>query len=386
MSPRPASLSALMAAAAALSQVAQAETATSTTTQYHYSNYDEDRQGRELVEGDARRYRVEAHQVRVVTPIDAHAQLDVSATAEVMSGSSPWYVVPDGQGGFLQAMSGATIHDERRELAVTLRREDEAKNAVDYSASFSAEDDYHSVSVGLGRERALTSQVTWAWGLSAAHDQIDPTDATIYDRIDHASKRSLSASTSWSFVLDRASLLQTGVQLNYADGYLSDPYKRVLVGETLARDARPGQRAQASLVARYRRHFDGLDGSLHLDASHGLDSWSIDAITLDAAWYQHLPGDWWLVPGVRYYTQGEASFYAPVADASTRDGAHSSDFRLGAFAAWEGRLSLRKIFGEHAFSVGVERYVSDDGGLGGGQDVPALVNFTRVFVGVDFGF
>ena len=128
--------------------------------------------------------------------------------------------------------------------------------------------------------------------------------------------------------------------------------------------------------------------SLHLDYRYAHDSWSVRAHTLEAAGYWNLAGSWWLVPALRYHSQSEARFYAPVHDADTADRDHSSDYRLGTFGAWSARLGLRKTFGAHAFVIGFERYDSDeDRAIGGAeQEVPALLEFDRLHLGVDFAF
>ena len=95
-------------------------------------------------------------------------------------------------------------------------------------------------------------------------------------------------------------------------GFLSDPYKLVSIAGSNFADRRPDSRNQIALMGRYRRHFSGVGGSLHLDYGFYVDDWGIDAHTLELAWYQSLFGDvLTIVPSVRYYTQSQADFYAP---------------------------------------------------------------------------
>ena len=95
------SLAALMSAAATLVPDAHAQTATGAETDahlsYRFNDYSEDAFGGGASIGDRDRYRVLSQQFQLATPVGADAALSVSATHEVMSGSSPWYVLPDPQ-------------------------------------------------------------------------------------------------------------------------------------------------------------------------------------------------------------------------------------------------------------------------------------------------
>ncbi len=119
-------------------------------------------------------------------------------------------------------------------------------------------------------------------------------------------------------MLDKSSVIQTGIQLNFENGYLSDPYKLVSVGDAIVPDARPGSRTEAALLVRYRRAFSDANAALHLDYRYAQDSWGVVSHTVDVGWYQSLPDGWQLIPALRYYSQQEARFYAPFfVDAGT---------------------------------------------------------------------
>lgn len=381
-------LAALLAAAAALNAPAvRAEIATATSIDYRYTGYDEQPLPADRVaQGSPRRYRVDAHQVEITTPVDEQTQVAVRATHEAMSGSSPWFVLPAPGGGYRQVMSGATIEDTRRELVVTMRREDAPADAWTATASLSHEDDFRSTALGIGRERPVDDRLTLGFGASVSRDIVEPTDAVERGRVLREDKHAVSAVASATWVLDRDTTLQAGIQATFARGYLDDPYKLAIVGPALLPDARPDNRTQVSYLARWRRAFESA--SLHADYRYAHDSWSVRAHTLDLAWYRRIGRAWWLVPSLRYHSQGEARFYAPVHAADAAGGDHSSDYRLGGYGAWSARLSLRRSFGPHAFVLGYERYDGDEGLALGGADqaVPALLEFERVFAGFDFAF
>ncbi len=359
-----------------------------TRTSYRYSEYDEDAQTGTII-GSADRYFVRAHQFRLDQGVGERAQLSLSGTQEIMSGSSPWYVIPGPSDSLIQVLSGATIRDTRRELVATLVSDPIAEDRNTYSASISDEDDYRSVSLGFERAQALRDQLSLGYGFSYADDRIEPSDAIENGRIEHADKSTTSGFASLSWILNRSAVLQAGMQLTYHDGFLSDPYKLVFIESigNVSADARPGNRLQTAGIVRYRHAFAGADAALHADYRYVRDDWSIESHTFDLAWYQSLGKDWRLVPSIRYYSQTAADFYAPFFDDDSAAHA-SSDYRLAAFGAWSAKLNLRKRFGAWELSIGAERYRSDeDYALSGDNEaVPGLVGYTRYFAGFDFGF
>jgi hypothetical protein len=383
------SLAALMSAAATLVPEAHAQTASSAEADahvsYRFSEYDEDSIGGTYF-GDPQRYRVLSQQFQLATGVGSDAALNVSATHEVMSGSSPWYVVPGADNRPIQVMSGATIRDHRSELSASWTQGTGSSGGTTYSASYSAERDYHATALGIEHSMPLSAALTLGFGGSFSHDLISPFDALIFHRVQHEEKNTGSLFGSLAWIIDRSSVLQTGIQLNSEHGFLSDPYKLVTVGDELVPDLRPGTRTEAAWLVRYRHAFASPDAALHLDYRYAQDSWGIVSHTLEAAWYQTLPSRWELVPSVRYYSQQQARFYAPFFADPGAHNFYSSDYRLGTFGAISASVNLRKRIGSWEFSGGVERYhAATDYAIGGADAaVPGVVSYTRAFIGVDY--
>lgn len=385
--PSPA-LSALIAASAALAGNGSARADEIGSTQYagyRFNVYGEDAMSAPA-QGDPRRYEVYSQQFLLNTPVGERNTLSVNATHEVMSGSSPWYVLPGPDNRPIQVMSGATIRDHRNAAAVALTHDAGGNDTRTFSASYSQENDYHSAALGAERTLPLDPALTLGFGGSFSHDRIEPFDALLYERIRRAEKNTASAFASLSLVLDRVSVVESGIQLNYQTGYLSDPYKLVVVGDTLDHDTRPGRRSEVAWLVRYRHAF-GESTALHLDSRLAANSWGQHSLTLEASWYQSLCDGWQLIPGVRYYSQSQARFYAPYFAAGGGPD-FSSDYRLGAFGAASVNLNLRKHIGHWEFSAGAERYHAASGYALGGAALadPAVVSYTRVFAGLDYHF
>jgi hypothetical protein len=383
------SLAALVSAAATLVPEAHAQTATGAETDshvsYRFNDYSEDSFGGGAFIGSADRYHVLSQQFQLATRVGGENELNVSATHEIMSGSSPWYVVPGSDNRPVQVLSGATIHEHRNEVRASWTQGAGTAANTTYSASYSTENDYHAAAFGV--ERSIPLDAAWTLGLggSFSHDVIEPVDADLYARVHREKKNTVSVFGSLAWVIDRASVLQTGIQLNGEHGYLSDPYKLATVGFSLVSDTRPDQRTEAAWLVRYRRAFASPDAALHLDYRYAQDSWGVVSHTFDAAWYQALPARWQLVPELRWYSQQQARFYAPFFTSASHK-FYSSDYRLGTFGALSLGVNLRKRFGRWELSGGAERYhASTDYALGGSDAaVPGVVSYTRFFVGLDY--
>jgi hypothetical protein len=139
-------------------------------------------------------------------------------------------------------------------------------------------------------------------------------------------------------------------------------------------------------LLRYR-YAATASASLHADSRVAWNSWGQRSLTLELAWYQGLRDGWQLVPGLRYYSQNRARFYAPFFNADSGQ-YFSSDYRLGGFGALSANLNLRKRFGHWEFSAGAERYRATTGYAIGGTDLadPSTVSFVRLFAGLDYHF
>jgi uncharacterized protein DUF3570 len=385
------SLAALMSAAAALSSHAHAQTAPTTESDsrvsYRYNDYGEDALGGQVI-GNPERYSVYSQQFQLDTRLGNSGALDVTATHEVMSGSSPWYVLPGPNNRAIQVLSGATISDHRSALSAAYTANAGTSSSTTYSLSYSQERDYRATALGFEKSFPLSNALTLGAGGSFSHDIIEPTDAVQYDRVQHEEKNTGSIFSSLALVIDKSSVVQTGLQVNIENGYLSDPYKLASVGEDILPDTRPGNRTEAAWLVRYRRAFNHPEASLHLDYRYARDSWGIASNTFDASWYQSFADGWQLIPSVRYYSQQQASFYAPFFLDSGAQRFYSSDYRLGTFGAFSANINLRKRFAHWELSAGVERYhAATDYALGGSDSAdPAVVSYTRAFIGLDYLF
>jgi hypothetical protein len=377
-------LAALVSSALALpglSPIAHADSATEKSQlNYNFTFYKESDLALEdfkPVGGTSRqRFEIFAHQFRLLTPINARMDVGVDLTFETMSGASPWWVADNGQavgsgGEFLQRMTGATIEDRRVDGQITLNRFFES-GRITGTGGVSSENDYLSGNFGFSFERGYNDRnTTVAAGVGFTWDKIRPTDHLFHGRDAEYDKETVSFNMSLAQVLYRHAMLRVGLSYKNLEGFLSDPYKRVLTVTTLnARgltDERPTERDQVTISAGYRQFVPGANAALHLEVAGYWDNWDVASLRVELAWYQNITDSIQLVPMVRYYSQGSASFYGPIFYNSEPD-LRTSDYRLSAYGAMSAGLradvNLPDLFGsgiDLGVSVGYQYYASSGG-------------------------
>ncbi len=210
-----------------------------------------------------------------------------------------------------------------------------------------------------------------------------------------------SFNTGIAQVFSKNTLFQSTANYTHQSGYLSNPYKFVyvrgeitpeeyyqmyvasdtvdwnavtsleVVGTELFREVRPEQRNIFSLSNGLNHYLPDLDASVHFDYRFYIDDWGINSHAFDLKWYQSLPYGLTVTPGIRYYSQSQADFFAPYFLAPRTDGYYSSDFRLSAFGDLSGGITISKQFARGIELEAGFEYVTHSGSLrlgGGGVD------------------
>jgi len=363
---------------------------------YGYSMYSEaSLPASKISAGSRERYDIDTHAFKLAAPIGGHISLGLDVTYEKMTGASPWLIQSDLSGDPVVVMTGASIEDARTDVLASVTYIGE-KSRTTLSGGASMEDDYTAINFGFGREKDFNQKATtFSWGIGFSTDEIDPNDTSFNPDPTKHHKKTGTFSLGFAQVIDRASVAQSSLTLQYADGFLSDPYKLVSAGGINREDIRPGTRTQVSWLTRYRRHFERVHGSLHGDYQFSWDTWDVKAHVVELGWHQELFELLSLAPSLRYYTQSQAKFYAPyfaLGLPAERDA--SSDYRLSPYGALSFKLradlSLADWLRVPEARVGVqyERYMSGkEFALGSiSRENPALVDFSVLMVTLKTGF
>lgn len=375
---------ALSSTALALPGIALADAPpTQSTISYKASNYQEDDLSRsEAPFGELERYDIDVHQFQLVSPLGRNMSLHVDANYESLSGASPWFTSRGLDGEPIVNLSGASgITDHRSELSVGTRYYLE-NGSLAGNVGYSEENDYRAVYIGINGERHFNNELTTvSAGLSYSDDEIFPTDAALFNRVREEDKQSVSLFASVSQIINQVSSFQTALSVTEQSGFLSDPYK--------LRDIRPTDKTQIAWSNSYRRFFVAANAALHVNYRFYHDDFGINSHTTDFSWHQNLGRSLQLVPQLRYYSQSEADFFTNVDDFLKPESEYqSSDYRLAAFGAISGGLSLIADMGSWKATLTAERYLADEKYSAYGVDQPstALVQYNRISLGIDFSF
>ncbi len=382
--PPSSSLIALTTTAMALPGISQADAPPAVTTvSYKASNYKEDDLSRrEAPFGDLGRYDIDVHQFQLLAPVGRNFSLSVDANYESLTGASPWFTSAGLDGEPIVNLSGASgIRDKRSELSIGTRYYLD-NGSIGGNIGYSEEDDYRASYVGLSAERHFNQDATTvSLSLSHSADDIFPTDAELFGRVLNEDKTSSSVALSVSQVINQVSTFQTALSVTEQSGFLSDPYK--------LRDVRPDNKTQVAFSNSYRRFFVGANAAGHINYRYYSDDFGIDSHTVDLSWYQNWGPDIQVVPNVRYYSQSEADFFTNIDDfASPPDQFQSSDYRLAAFGAISGGLSIILDLGDWTAYITGERYVAKEKYASFDVTLPstALVKYNRLSIGFDVSF
>ena len=378
------SLIALSTSALALPGIAQADAPpTESTLSYKISNYQEDDLTRAQVPfGELGRYDIDVHQFQYVSPLGRDFALFIDANHEDMSGASPWFSTANAAGEPVINMSGASgITDARSELSIGTRYYSQNGN-FGGAVGYSEENDYRATYVNLSGSRNFNNDLTTVTlGFSHSADDIFPTDAELFNRVRNEDKRATSAAVSLSQVINRVTTFQTALSITEQSGFLSDPYK--------LQDARPDNKTQIALSNSLRYFFIEADGALQANYRYYHDDFGINSHTLDLSWFQNINRSFQVAPMLRYYSQSAADFYTNIDDfTKPLTEPQSSDYRLSAFGAFSGGINLIADFGDWTATLTAERYVANEkySVYAVNQPSPALVQFVRLSLGVDYSF
>ena len=375
---------ALSTTALALPGIALADAPpTQSTISYKLSNYQEDDLSRsETPFGDLERYDIDVHQFQLVSPLGRNMSLHVDANYESLSGASPWYTSRSLDGEPIVNLSGASgISDRRTELSIGSRYYLE-NGSFGGNIGYSEEDDYRAIYFGFNTEKHYNNDLTTvSAGLSYSSDKVFPTDAALFNRVEEDDKQSSSLFVSVSQIINQVSSFQSALSFTEQSGFLSDPYK--------LRDFRPDDKTQIAWSNSYRRFFVSANAALHVNYRYYHDDFGISSHTSDLSWHQNLGRTFQIVPTLRYYNQSAADFFTNVDDFLNPISEYqSSDYRLSAFGAVSGGLSVIADMNSWKVTLTAERYLANDKYSAYDVSLPstALVKYNRISLGIDFRF
>ncbi len=308
-------------------------------TRYQY--YQEDN-GRIRVDSDYSLFSVDLSDSLV---------LDGTLLYSTISGASPTGLPAPSRGGQVPVVE---IEDERYAgtIGLTGKIGDQSLKA---GFSYSNESDYLSLGGSITDTISLNEKNTeLVLGFAYTHDIVGANGSDLRE-----TKRSYDWMLGINQVLGPRTLLSANVTLGWKQGYLNDPYKRVLLDDAVYLEERPGSKFEQLLYLQLTQEL--IQDRLSMEVSYRLghnDHGSVSHMA-SLAFYQYLfDKQIVLRPSFRFYDQSAADYYKT---AFTGDPTYySSDYRVSGEQTFNLGMQVRWniIKDRLALDLGYERYIS----------------------------
>ncbi|MBX9805307.1 MAG: DUF3570 domain-containing protein [Alphaproteobacteria bacterium] len=353
----------------------------------------------------ARRYQIDSYLANLKMPLGEKFDIDFTAIHEAMSGATTVLYLTKGynEGSLdnktlVESRTNDTIYDSRREVSIKPRYFGENYN-VGLVGIISEENDYESKTVGINYGLDFNNNNTeLRFGYLFSDDAIKASQSANARRLVRIRERKAAIKNDFSIGikqdLSTTSLVNGMIEFIADKGFLSDPYKAVLIwgdarpkrssayffnllggavnptnlsNATLDNDRRPDYKGTLAASVQFIQKITPLDSSVHLGYRFVKNTWDIKSHTINLDYYQQVSNTFEVVPSVRYYTQNEAYFYAMAFDivggapfpAKRIYGNEpaSSDYRLGKYGSITGEIKFNFKFmednsGKFTFAMG----------------------------------
>jgi Protein of unknown function (DUF3570) len=304
---------------------------------YRYEDYAE----------DAGRVHVQTHGFYFANELRPWLTVKANFLYDAISGATPTGVPPlPGQ----SKVATANIDDTRRAGFVESQFKF-ANQIVTPQVAYSGEDDYQSVGLALNHSIELNEKnTTLSWGVSQSFDEVLPNIGEAITTVQRKDSTDLLLGVSQ--LVNPNTIVSANVTLGYAEGYLNDPYKRVLFDDfpyypgtdpnepnpyTGFPENRPNYKFRQVLFLSAEHYFEPVSGALQATYRFHHDDYGIIANTASLQWNQKVGKHVIVSPLFRFHTQTEADFYGThfpgdPTDPETYPTPHyySSDYRLSA--------------------------------------------------------
>lgn len=346
-----------------LCSVSLSETVVDTRYQY----YQED-SGRIRVDSDYSLFRVDLTDTVV---------LDGTLLYSAISGASPTGLPPAHKGGQVPVVP---LSDERYagSLNVTMPF---ANHTIKTGISYSTESDYVSLGGSITDSISLNQKNTdLVLGFAYTDDTVGANGSSLSEK-----KRSYDYMVGINQVLSPNTTLSLNLGIGQKQGYLSDPYKRVLLNGGVYYDNRPGRKLEELAFIQLTHYIESIDASVETSYRFGNNDHGSHSHTAIVAFYKNFFNKRLVVrPSFRYYRQTAADYYATEFTGNPQY--YSSDYRVSAEETFNLGLQLRwwMIPDRFALDLGYERYISR--GLDGKTSQSAYPDANSFTVGVHVTF
>lgn len=254
-----------------------------------------------------------------------------------VTGASPGVVAPD-TGVAKQAVTGASVRDQRNEAAVSVNYYGEkATTKVEVGAS--REYDYKSNFIGAETSIDFNNKNT-ALNIGTSYTAND----IIPNQLGAINPRVGGTNNNWQMmggitqVVNTTTLAQFAVTYFLDRGFMNDPYKP---------DYLPDRRVGWSFAGKYLHYIQSFhEAGFNLEYRYYTDDWGVSSSTVKSTLRMDLVNGWGLEPGIRYYSQTGTKYYNLLTPPNVTPQStflfYTSDYRFASYGQLSGLLEVDK--------------------------------------------
>lgn len=299
---------------------------------------------------DHGRIRVDSNYSLFSLDLSETANLSGSFLYSAISGASPTGLPPYIKGGPVPIVE---LEDERIGFNAGLSQQ-VGNHTLRAGFAYSNESDYLSLAYSAQDTISFNEKNTeLTLGFALTDDTVGANGTPLDEN-----KRSYDALIGVNQVLSPDDLLSINLTLGWRQGFLSDPYKRVLLNEFFAPpERRPDDRFEQLIFVQWTHYLAPIDASVETSYRYGHSDYGSESHTFQIALHQKLFGDRLIIsPSFRYYRQSAADFYATEFKGSPQY--YSADYRLSEEETTSLGVQMRwwAVKDRLAVDLGYERY------------------------------
>ena len=277
--------------------------------------------------------------------------LDGTLLYSSISGASPTGLPPYKKEGQVPVVE---LEDER--IASTLGLTTQiGRHSIKVGGSYSYESDYLSLGASLQDTISLNEKNTeLVLGTAYTRDTVGANGSNLEE-----AKRSFDWIVGINQVISPNTLLSFNVGIGQKQGFLNDPYKRVLLDNEVYYENRPGRKLEELVFLQLTHFIEPWDASVELSYRFGNNDHGSQSHTTMLAFYKYLFDKRLVVrPSFRFYSQTAADYYAT--EFTGNPDYYSSDYRVSAEQTFNYGLQVRwnVLPDKFAIDLGYERYIS----------------------------
>jgi hypothetical protein len=271
-------------------------------------------------------------QLDVGTTLGPEFHLGVGYEVDIVTGATPKLFQPRTGTFGVDAISSATKFSDVRHQFKAALSYDRPTTSVSLGGSYGFESDYKSVAI-TGATRSDLLDHNFTVGLSYTHNFDEVCDANNAPLGDQplklkpltSSSHCFSSETdvtshrvqidtfqpSLSWTATPKLLLQLGSTIQILDGFQSNPYRSVALGQELntPQERLPQFRERYAVYVRALYALPAVRGSMHFNVRGYSDSWAVQAVSGEVLLNKYFGNAFLVTLRGRYHLQSGASFY-----------------------------------------------------------------------------